>query len=289
MEDEIPNQQSGFRDNHTEEGKKLLASIKQQKFTITNYKETYRGIKSNNGVMETTINNLQQDFTPNVRKLKTAYDDIAKNPENINANYVPKEISNLQATIINILQKILLYKTLQCELAMQGLDKSVDLLDASGAMEVERDYFKQLRDIDDRRNTMFMEQTRIVNSNSIRSMQQITDNAFNQNRDTIHILVKQNQDMYTLFLDIVSRLKLNNALPDSDIKELSHQAMESRKEFITAIKEREQKNMPNLQLEEAPPVPPLIRARNAQQQPQQKPKKDEESLDFDDVGMEESP
>jgi hypothetical protein len=178
---------------------------------------------------------------------------------------------------------------LQQELSTEAYTKFANLVVASRAMETQSNVLREMREIEDRRNTMFMEQSRIVINNSLRSVQKITDSAFIQNRDTAHVLVKQNQDTYTLFMELMLRLKLNNTLPEPDIKDLSHMAMESRKDFVTAIKERQQLGTPNLELEEAPPVPQLKKVQpKPPEQSQDRMKKVQDTLDFDDVGTEES-
>lgn len=277
---------SANKDNYLAGGRKLIAEIQQRKITITNFQEQYSNIKSTISVLEAAISNLQSDYNDKLNKINAEYDIVEKDPTQWK-DFLPKQISNLQVDAMNILQKVIGYKSLQQELSQLAYSQFADLVVATKAMETQSNLLKEMRDIDERRNTLFLQNTKIVIDNCLRVAQKIADTAFTQSRDMNQVLVEQNSDSYTFLMELIMRLRENQTLPAEDIKDLTSMAKKIKIDFAQASKLKTNSQLPDLKIEDAPEVPELPSKKVVDPVKQTKKSESMSELDFDSQENEE--
>lgn len=277
---------SANKDNYLASGRKLIAEIQQRKITITNFQEQYSNIKSTISVLEAAISNLQSDYNDKLNKINAEYDVVEKDPTQWK-DFLPKQISNLQVDAMNILQKVIGYKSLQQELSQLAYTQFADLVVATKAMETQSNLLKEMRDIDERRNTLFLLNTKVVVDNCLRVAQKIADTAFTQSRDMNQVLVEQNSDSYTFLMELIMRLRENQTLPAEDIKDLTSMAKRIKIDFAQASKLKTNSQLPDLKIEDAPEVPELPSKKVVEPVKQTKKSESMSELDFDSQENEE--
>lgn len=135
---------------------RLLEEIKTSAIGFENYKSYFEKVKNSDQVILTQIENLVREF----REYKTKHDEatnMSSNKQMKEDGYIRIEIYEDALMMNKILKEAYAWKTLQEELYNIIFNKISGVLDDARALDIKRDALKEMREMEERRNSLLIE------------------------------------------------------------------------------------------------------------------------------------
>jgi len=135
---------------------KLLDEIKNAALSFENYKQYFDKVKNSDQVIMTQIENLQREYREYKQKFTEGY-----NKENhkqlVEDGYVKLEVFDDRNQQLKVIVEAYAWKVLQQELYSIIFQKMYRVLDDARALDIKRDALKEMREMEERRQAMFVE------------------------------------------------------------------------------------------------------------------------------------
>lgn len=135
---------------------KLLNEIKDAAMGFENYKQYFDKVRSSDQVIMTQIENLQREYREYKLKFQEGYNKD-NHKQLIEDGFVKLEVFDDARQMTKIVVESYAWKTLQQELYSITFQKICRVLDDARALDIKRDALKGMREMEEKRQAMFVE------------------------------------------------------------------------------------------------------------------------------------
>jgi hypothetical protein len=188
----------------------ILSELETTTLTFENYKRYFEKVNSSTQGVIMQIQNLTREYG----ELKRRVADIGKRDSfkrGLEEGYIPREVYDLHKSMNKIILEAYNWKTLQAEMINIIFQKLYGLMDDVKALDIKRDALKEMRDMEEKRQELFLE----VMKSQTSMFQQVVIQKF-QNFDEkvmsmIMMINEQNKndrrDLFSIFTRVISELE----------------------------------------------------------------------------------
>ena len=135
---------------------RLIQELKDSIIGFENYKKYFEKVKSSDAVLITQINNRTREYEDYKQKfLEATSKDSFK--QLVEDGFVTTEVFNHARMMNRNMKEAFNWKTLQEEMYSIIFKKIFDVLDDARALDIKRDALKEMKEMEERRQAMFIE------------------------------------------------------------------------------------------------------------------------------------